>query len=353
MHERAAARPGQPRRVRELLERGPVPGRGAGRPGRQLAVPLRPAALAARPGSPCSSRPPTPGRTSSRRRACAPGCGSVSAGSRRVRPVRGEPPLLPGPAPVCEDEDPLAVLDRGATPAAGRAAPAQRDDLPLEPSRLRRRRRPPHLRVENRVLPAGPTVADMHGQRGVLLRPHPGPGRRAAASLDPDDLRDRGREPARGRAGRPGRPALLAGAGRGARGRTGAAPPAAAGPGGAAPLGCRSWFRRPPAGHHRAALPHRPERRRLADRHHPGHQRADRGGPRGGAAPDDPALYRAHARQRAGAHLARSEVSPADPARHRVRPTAKLSLCETWDRPPACHHRQADLCVPATWNEET
>jgi gamma-glutamyl:cysteine ligase YbdK (ATP-grasp superfamily) len=41
---------------------------------------------------------------------------------------------FPALLPICEDEDPLAVLDQGGTP---------------------------HLRVENRVLPAGPTIADV------------------------------------------------------------------------------------------------------------------------------------------------------------------------------------------------
>ena len=52
--------------------------------------------------------------------------------------VRYFPALLP----VCDDEDPLETLERGDTPAAGRAAPPQRHDLPLEPSDLRRRPRP-------------------------------------------------------------------------------------------------------------------------------------------------------------------------------------------------------------------
>ena len=71
--------------------------------------------------------------------------------------VRYFPALLP----ITDDEDPLAVLEDGGTPGAGRAAAAQRHDLPLEPPGLRRRPTAcPHLRVENRVLAAGPTVAD-------------------------------------------------------------------------------------------------------------------------------------------------------------------------------------------------
>ena len=71
--------------------------------------------------------------------------------------VRYYPPLLP----ICEDEDPVEVLAAGGVPRAGRAAAAQRHDLPVEPAGVRRQDGRPHLRVENRVLPAGPTVADM------------------------------------------------------------------------------------------------------------------------------------------------------------------------------------------------
>jgi gamma-glutamyl:cysteine ligase YbdK (ATP-grasp superfamily) len=71
--------------------------------------------------------------------------------------VRYFPALLP----VCEDEDPAAVLARGDTPALG--------ELRMHNGTVYRWNRPvydvfrgkPHLRVENRVLPAGPTVADV------------------------------------------------------------------------------------------------------------------------------------------------------------------------------------------------
>ena len=53
------------------------------------------------------------------------------------------------------------MLDRGDSSATCRAAHAQRHDLPLEPPGVRRlSTADPHLRVENRVLPAGPTVVD-------------------------------------------------------------------------------------------------------------------------------------------------------------------------------------------------
>jgi hypothetical protein len=71
--------------------------------------------------------------------------------------VRYFPALLP----ICDDEDPLEVLDRGDTPNLG--------ELRMHNGTIYRWNRPvydvfrgrPHLRVENRVLPAGPTVVDI------------------------------------------------------------------------------------------------------------------------------------------------------------------------------------------------
>ncbi|MBP2704790.1 glutamate--cysteine ligase [Microbispora sp. RL4-1S] len=71
--------------------------------------------------------------------------------------VRYFPALLP----LCEEEDPRAVLDAGGTPLL--------HELTLHNGTVYRWNRPvydvvdgvPHLRVENRVLPAGPTVADI------------------------------------------------------------------------------------------------------------------------------------------------------------------------------------------------
>jgi len=71
--------------------------------------------------------------------------------------VRYFPALLP----VTEDEDPLAVLEAGGTP--------QLTELRLHNGTVYRWNRPvydiadgrPHLRVENRLLAAGPTVVDM------------------------------------------------------------------------------------------------------------------------------------------------------------------------------------------------
>ncbi|RAY11257.1 glutamate--cysteine ligase [Actinomadura craniellae] len=71
--------------------------------------------------------------------------------------IRYFPALLP----LCDEEDPVAVLEQGEIP--------QLSELTLHNGTVYRWNRPiyavvngrPHLRVENRVLPAGPTVADI------------------------------------------------------------------------------------------------------------------------------------------------------------------------------------------------
>lgn len=71
--------------------------------------------------------------------------------------VRYYPPLLP----VCTDEDPVEVLHAGGAP--------ELSELRLHNGTVYRWNRPvydvmegrPHLRVENRVMPTGPTVPDM------------------------------------------------------------------------------------------------------------------------------------------------------------------------------------------------
>src|SRR5215210_6503566 len=71
--------------------------------------------------------------------------------------VRYFPALLP----VCEDEDPVEVIERGDIPRLA--------ELRLHNGTIYRWNRPvydvvrgrPHLRVENRVLPGGPTVVDI------------------------------------------------------------------------------------------------------------------------------------------------------------------------------------------------
>ncbi|SEG95934.1 hypothetical protein SAMN05216223_13540 [Actinacidiphila yanglinensis] len=71
--------------------------------------------------------------------------------------LRYYPSLLP----ICDDEEPLRVLDEGGVPKLR--------ELTLHNGTIYRWNRPvyqvvdgvPHLRVENRVMPAGPTVADV------------------------------------------------------------------------------------------------------------------------------------------------------------------------------------------------
>ncbi len=68
--------------------------------------------------------------------------------------------FFPALLPVCSDEDPLAVLAAGGTPELA--------ELKMHNGTVYRWNRPiydtvdgtPHLRIENRVLPAGPTVLD-------------------------------------------------------------------------------------------------------------------------------------------------------------------------------------------------
>jgi gamma-glutamyl:cysteine ligase YbdK (ATP-grasp superfamily) len=68
---------------------------------------------------------------------------------------------FPALLPICEDQDPLAMLDGGISPELG--------EMSLHNGTIYRWNRPiyavtdgqPHLRVENRVLPAGPSVADV------------------------------------------------------------------------------------------------------------------------------------------------------------------------------------------------
>jgi gamma-glutamyl:cysteine ligase YbdK (ATP-grasp superfamily) len=68
---------------------------------------------------------------------------------------------FPALLPLCEDSDPMAALDRGEVPDLA--------ELALHNGTIYRWNRPvyaiagglPHLRVENRVLPAGPTVVDV------------------------------------------------------------------------------------------------------------------------------------------------------------------------------------------------
>jgi hypothetical protein len=73
--------------------------------------------------------------------------------------------FFPALLPICDEEEPLTALEHGAVPQLG--------ELSLHNGTVYRWNRPvydvsdaegirrPHLRLENRVLPAGPTVVDM------------------------------------------------------------------------------------------------------------------------------------------------------------------------------------------------
>ena len=143
--------------------------------------------------------------------------------------VRYFPALLP----VCEDEDPVETLERGDVPALA--------ELRLHNGTVYRWNRPiydvvrgrPHLRVENRLLPAGPERGRHPRERGVLLRVDQVADGGRAAGVVADVLLGRRGQPARRRARWHRRARLLAGRGGGAGLGAGAAPVAADGARGA------------------------------------------------------------------------------------------------------------------------
>ena len=180
--------------------------------------------------------------------------------------MRYFPPLLP----ICDEEDPVEVLHTGGVPHLA--------ELRLHNGTVYRWNRPvydvmngrPHLRVENRVLPAGPTVVDMLANAAFYFGLVRDLAETRPSDLEPADLHSTPR-------------------------RTSTSPPGAAwtrcctGPdlgdvrvndlvlrGAAAPRGGRAGpfrgrARRPgPAARgDRGALPHRPQRGDLADRDGP------------------------------------------------------------------------------------
>ena len=195
LHLRAAAPPGHPGPLRRRVERGA----GASPPCRSRSAPTRPscsaASCGASPGRRCSSRPPTPGRRSCRPRAYGRAPGSASAGSPRAYDLFEEnlryfPPLLP----ICDDEDPLRVLDEGGVPELA--------ELVLHNGTVYRWNRPVYARRRRRAAPAGrePGAARRahrhrrHRQRGLLLRPGARARRGAAPGLDAAAVRRRRRQ---------------------------------------------------------------------------------------------------------------------------------------------------------------
>ena len=214
--------------------------------------------------------------------------------------IRYFPALLP----LVADEDPLSELEAGDTPELA--------ELTLHNGTVYRWNRPvyavangrPHLRVENRVLPAGPTVADITANAAFYY----GLVRSLAEAERPiwsrDVVRRRRGQPAGSGPARYRREPVLAGAGRGAGHRADAAPAAADGVRRPAPVGRGCPARRPLPVRDRAALPGLPDRGHVAvgDRAPAGAAGPAR--PARGTVPDDPAVHRAHAHQRAGAQLA-------------------------------------------------
>jgi gamma-glutamyl:cysteine ligase YbdK (ATP-grasp superfamily) len=195
--------------------------------------------------------------------------------------IRYFPALLP----ICEDEDPLAVLDAGASPLLA--------EMSLHNGTIYRWNRPvyavvdglPHLRVENRVLPAGPTIVDTVANAAFyygLVRSLSESQRPIWTQMSFTTAAENLHE-----AARHGLDAQLYWPG----------------------VGDTPGHRRPAARRHRAALPDRPDRGVLADGRRRGDHQAQRRRPRRGAAADDPALHRAHAHQRAGAHLAADRLT--------------------------------------------
>ena len=215
---RPAPRPiapaGRTARVRRSLECRP----GVGRPQVALAanspvVLLRAATARRRPASSSSSRRPTRGPSELKNQGVRP---RVFFGERWITSIFD---LFEengyfrrcSPRPRTRTRSRKA---RGRDRAGPRgAAAAQRHGLSVEPSHLRHRRWVPHLRVENRVLPAGPTIADVLANAAFYYGSHPGPGASGSAGLDQAQLLGGGGELRPGRQVRARRPLLLAGLG--------------------------------------------------------------------------------------------------------------------------------------------
>ena len=197
--------------------------------------------------------------------------------------VRFFPALLP----LLDDEDPVAVLERGDTPALGELklhnGTVYRWNRPVVRGRARapaRARREPRAAVR----------ADRRRharQRRLLLRAGPRAGRPRAPAVDADVVLGRRGQPARGRARGARRARVLARRRRCAGDGAGAAAAAAARARGARALRGRPACARPAARDHRAPLRRGGQRRDLAEPHVPAALRERGARPRRGAAPHD------------------------------------------------------------------
>ena len=215
--------------------------------------------------------------------------------------VRYYPALLP----VCDEEDPVAVLDRGDIPRLS--------ELRMHNGTIYRWNRPvydihggkPHLRIENRVLPAGPSLVDVFANGAFyygLLRTLASQDRPVWSQMSFATAEENFTEGARH-----GIHAQLywPGPGHRAGDRARAAAAAADGPAGAGRVGRGHRGQRPAAGRHRAPLHRLPQRRGVAGRDAPPDRAAEAlAGPPRRAAGDAAPLQRAHARQHPGRRLA-------------------------------------------------
>ena len=188
---------------------------------------------------------------------------------------------FPALLPVCDDEDPLETFEAGGVPKLA--------ELRLHNGTIYRWNRPiyevvdgsPHLRVENRVLPAGPTVVDTlanaafyYGLIRMLAEDERPIWSRMSFSAAEENFHSRRPRGDRGER-------LLARGRRGARGRARPAPPAAARPRGPRSLGARPGRPRPAAGVVERRCADAAQRRRLAERHfHAPRRRAGSSAPR-------------------------------------------------------------------------
>ena len=204
--------------------------------------------------------------------------------------------------PICDDDDPVAQHDRGEVPALA--------ELSLHNGTVYRWNRPiyavvgarPHLRVENRVLPAGPTVVDAvanaafyYGLVRTLAEQERPIWSQMSFSAAEENLHTGARH---------GLDAMLYWPG------VGEVPASELVLRRLLPLahaGLDSWGvdpagPRPAARRHRGALHERRHGRRLADRGRP-RPAAEGGRPRGRPPRDARALHPEHAQQRARTHL--------------------------------------------------
>ena len=206
-----------PQAFAALLERGAGDRRRAARGRRELAVLLRQGAVARDPHRAVRAghRHPPGG---------AEGPGRAAAGVVRraldhvdLRPVRGERRYFPALLPVCDDEDPLEMLERGDVPRLASCGCTTARSTAGTARSTTSSADQPHLRVENRVLPAGPTVVDILANAAFyygLLRVLADAG---AAGVVADVVRGRRGELPRRRPRRHRRAPVLARVGRGAR----------------------------------------------------------------------------------------------------------------------------------------